>query len=382
MLRQQTLINEIRTRLDELESLLNLTTVPNQTVNEPPNFQLSDSILKMNGSVFKITTAQRIELCKFIANTTDQQINIKQFVEIIDQSRCGCYCLVKEIDRREKFLSEGENLYYDEMKNKYYSQCRMPCIPNNNNNCNRHTDVPKIEVSRMKILTNSSFNLIVDSIIKAYCMSHLPNEAPVDVPKKSSLIKAPVDVPKKPVPVEAPVAVPKKPVPVEAPVAVSPKQVQIDFPKKPVPVEVPKKPAPVKKNTVEVPKKPQTVVPINKAPVEASKVKENSDIESSSDSDSDSDSEVDMIVSKVRESLKPAPTEEESGSEEDSDDGMLDADEIHDEEGNIYYIDEAKSVIKLDDEGYGIRLGMLKEFKSGNIFYKNKSWKIDYFPKK
>ena len=25
---------------------------------------------------------------------------------------------------------------------------------------------------------------------------------------------------------------------------------------------------------------------------------------------------------------------------------------------------------------------MLKEFKSGTIFYKNKRWKIDYFPKK
>ena len=49
---------------------------------------------------------------------------------------------------------------------------------------------------------------------------------------------------------------------------------------------------------------------------------------------------------------------------------------------NTYYIDEAKSVIKLDEEGYGIRLGMLKEFKSGNLFYKNKRWKIEYFPKK
>jgi len=367
MSRQQTLINEIRTRLDELESLLNPTTVPNPTVIDPPNFQLSDSILKMNGTVFKITTAQRIELCKLITNTTDQQINIKRFVETIDQSRCGCYCLVKEIDRREKFLSEGENLYYDEIKNKYYSQCRMPCIPNNNNNCNRHTDAPNIDVSRMKILTNSSFNIIVDSIIKAYCMSHLPNEEPVESSKKPPLIKAPDTVP-------------KKQVPLEAPVAVSPKQVQIDFPKKAVPVEVPKKPASVKKNAVEVPKKPQTVVPINKSPVEASKVKDNSDIESSSDSDSDS--EVDMIVSKIRDSLKPAPTEEESGSEKDSDDGMLDADEIQDEEGNTYYIDEAKSVIKLDEEGYGVRLGMLKEFKSGNIFYKNKSWKIVYFPKK
>jgi hypothetical protein len=89
-----------------------------------------------------------------------------------------------------------------------------------------------------------------------------------------------------------------------------------------------------------------------------------------------------MIVSKVSESLKPTPTKESGSDHEDSDDCMLDADEIHDEEGNTYYIDEAKSVIKLDEEGYGERLGMLKEFKSGNIFYKNKHWKIEYFPKK
>ena len=354
MSRQQTLINEIRARLNELESLLNPTTPPTPTVVPPPNFQFSDSILKMNETAFKITSAQRIELCEFISTTTAQQINIKRFVETIDASRCGCYCLVKEIERREKFLTEGENLYYDEIKKKYYSQCRMPSIPNNNNNCNRHTDTPQIDVSRMKILTNPSYNLIVDSIIQNYCRSHLPNEALVP---------------------------PKKPAPFEAPVAVSPKQVQIDVPKKPAPIK-----APVKKTTVEPPKKLQTVVP--KAPVAVPKLKENSDIESSSNSEnessssSDSDSEVDMIVSKVRESLKPPPTDESGSDHEDSDDCMLDADEIQDEEGNTYYIDEAKSVIKLDEEGYGERLGMLKEFKSGNLFYKNKRWKIEYFPKK
>jgi hypothetical protein len=360
MSRVEILIKEIRMRLDEFESLLNPTTVPKPIANEPPNFQLSDSILKMNGTVFKITLAQRIELCKFISITTDQQINIKRFVETIDQSRCRCHCLVKEIDRREKFLTEGENLYYDEMKNKYYSQCRMPSIPNNNNFCNRHTDAPIIDISRMKILTNSSYNLTVDSIIQDYCRSHLPNEAPV-APPTQPVFKAPVATPIQPAPInKAPVEVPKK-----------------------APVATPKKPTPINKEPVATPKKP---VPAKKVPVEAPKLKENSDIESSSGSDS----EVDMIVSKVSESLK-APSDEsdsdhkdskDSEDSEDSDDCMLDADEIHDEEGNTYYIDEAKSVIKLDEEGYGERLGMLKEFKSGNLFYKNKRWKIEYFPKK
>ena len=330
MSREQILINEIRTRLNELESLLNPTTPPTPTVEEPKNFQFSDSILKMNGTVFKITPTQWIELCEFISTTPDQQINVKRFIEKIDPLRCRCYCLVKEIDRRKQFLTEGENLYYDEMKKKYYSQCRMPSIPNNNNYCNRHTTSEKIDISRMKILTNDTYNLIIDSIIKSYCMSHLPNETQVAPPKK-------------PVPVATPVAPPTQNSPAK---------------KEPVPS---KKPAPQKK-----------------APVNSPKLKENSDIESSSCSDSDS--EVDMIVSKVSESLKSTPTDE-SGSE-DSDDCMLDADEIHDEEGNTYYIDEAKSVIKLDEEGYGERLGMLKEFKSGNIFYKNKRWKIEYFPKK
>ena len=332
MSREQILINEIRTRLNELESLLNPTTPPTPTVEEPKNFQFSDSILKMNGTVFKITPAQWIELCEFISTTPDQQINVKRFIEKIDPVRCRCYCLVKEIDRRKQFLTEGENLYYDEMKKKYYSQCRMPSIPNNNNYCNRHTTSEKIDISRMKILTNDTYNLIIDSIIKSYCMSHLPNETQVAPPKK-------------PVPVATPVAPPTQNSPAK---------------KEPVPS---KKPAPQKK-----------------APVNSPKLKENSDIESSSCSDSDS--EVDMIVSKVSESLKSTPTEESGSEQEDSDDCMLDADEIHDEEGNTYYIDEAKSVIKLDEEGYGERLGMLKEFKSGNIFYKNKRWKIEYFPKK
>lgn len=349
MSRQQILINEIRERLNELESLLNPTTSPTPPVEEPPNFQLSDSILKMNESVFKITPAQRIDLCKFISTTKDTQINVKRFVEKIDPLRCNCYCLVKEIDRRNQFLKEGENLYYNEKK--YYSQCRMPSIPNNNNYCNRHTTSEKIDISRMKILTNDTYNLTIDSLIKSYCRSHLPNEALVALPTQPT----PIEVPTQPVIIEVPVK---------------------------EPVATPKKPAPTKKVPVAVPKKP---APAKKAPVEAPKLKDNSDVESSSNSENESssgsDSEVDMIVSKVSESLK-AP-EDESGSErEDSDDCMLDADEIHDEEGNTYYIDEAKSVIKLDEEGYGERFGMLKEFKSGNIFYKNKRWKIEYFPKK
>jgi hypothetical protein len=227
----------------------------------------------------------------------------------------------------------------------------------------------------MKILTNSSFNLTVDSIIQAYCRSHLPNETPVASLKQQSPVESPVAVSKKQVHIETPVAVSKKQVHIETPVAVSKKQVHIETPvavsKKQVHIETP----------VAVSKKPS---PINKGSVETPKLKENSDIESSSDSENESgsDSEVDMIVSKVRDSLKPAPSKESDSDHEDSDDCMLDADEIHDEEGNTYYIDEAKSVIKLDEEGYGIRLGMLKEFKSGNIFYKNKRWKIEYFPKK
>jgi hypothetical protein len=342
MSREQILINEIQTRLDELKSLFQ-TIPPTPTVEEPENFKFSDSILRMNDTVFKITPTQRIELCEFISRTEDKQINVKRFVEKIDPLRCNCYCLVKEIDRRNQFLKEGENLYYD--GKKYYSQCRMPSIPNNNNYCNRHTTSEKIDISRMKILTNDTFNLTLDSIIKTYCMSYLPVEAAPTQPAPAK--KEPVQPP-----TQAPVATQVAPSTKE-PDTVSKKSPEVSPPIK----KAQQKKAP--------PKKP------------APKLKENSDIESSSGSDS----EVDMIVSKVSESLK-AP-EDESGSEpEDSDDCMLDADEIHDEEGNTYYIDEAKSVIKLDEEGYGERLGMLKEFKSGNLFYKNKRWKIEYFPKK
>lgn len=337
MSREQILIKEIQTRLDELKSLFQ-TIPPTPTVEEPENFKFSDSILRMNDTVFKITPTQRIELCEFISRTEDQKINVKRFVEKIDPLRCNCYCLVKEIDRRNQFLKEGENLYYNEKK--YYSQCRMPSIPNNNNYCNRHTTSEKIDISRMKILTNDTFNLTLDSTIKTYCMSYLPVEATPTQPAPST--KEPVQSLTQPAPAK------------KEPDTVSKKSPEASPPIK----KAPQKKAP--------PKKP------------APKLKENSDIESSSGSDS----EVDMIVSKVSESLKSTPTDESGSEPEDSDDCMLDADEIHDEEGNTYYIDEAKSVIKLDEEGYGERLGMLKEFKSGNLFYKNKRWKIEYFPKK
>jgi len=185
----------------------------------------------------------------------------------------------------------------------------------------------------MKILTNDTYNLTLNSIIKTYCMSYLPVQPPTQpAPTKKEPVQPPTQL------------APTKKEPVASP---------------------PIKKAPQKKAP---PKKPSP------------KLKENSDIESSAGSNSDS--EVDMIVSKVSESLKPAPTAESGSEPEDSDDCMLDADEIHDEQGNTYYIDEAKSVIKLDEEGYGERLGILKEFKSGNLFYKNKRWKIKYFPKK
>ena len=367
MIRQRTLINEIRARLDELESLLNPATLPTPTVAEPQNFQFSDSILRMNETVFKITPAQRIELCEFISTTQETKINIKRFIDKEEPSRCICYCLVKEIERREKFLSEGENLYYDESKNKYYSQCRMPCIKDNNNNCNRHTASPQIDVSRMKILTNSSYNLSLDQSIKDYCKMYLFSSSESEAPTQPQTVPSPKAAPVVPSPKAAPIN--------KAPVAPATKAAPINK----APVSPATKAAPINK----APVSPATkAAPINKAPVAA----ENSDIESASDSEnessSSSDSEVDMIVSKVSESLKSPPTGESGSEQEDSDDCMLDADEIHDEEGNTYYIDEAKSVIKLDEEGYGERLGMLKEFKSGNIFYKNKRWKIEYFPKK
>jgi hypothetical protein len=219
----------------------------------------------------------------------------------------------------------------------------------------------------MKILTNSSYNLSLDQSIKDYCKMYLFSSSESEAPTQPQTVPSP-----KP----APVAPATKPAPVnKAPVAPATKAAPINK----APVSPATKAAPINK----APVSPATkAAPINKAPVAA----ENSDIESASDSEnessSSSDSEVDMIVSKVSESLKSPPTEESGSEQEDSDDCMLDADEIHDEEGNTYYIDEAKSVIKLDEEGYGERLGMLKEFKSGNIFYKNKRWKIEYFPKK
>ena len=336
------LIKEIRDRLNELESL-NHSSFPEITPDSVDistnSLRISDSCISLNATDFQISKSKLIELCNLIVNHIGSEINIKPFVETIDPNRCNSYCIVKEIPRREKFLKEDENLYYDYISSKkYYSQCRMPkdkC----NNYCARHTGITQTDVSNMKILTDSKYILLLDISVKEYCKMYLSRLTPISVDS--------ID------PAVAIVA------------GSSVKKVSTSS---------------VKKVSASIVKK----VPV---PILPPKVKEPLSSESEVESDSDSSvSEVDMIVSKVSESLKPSvslsSSIESESDPEDSDDCMLDADEIHDEEGNTYYIDEAKSVIKLDNNGYGVRLGMLKEFKSGNLFYKNKRWKIDYFPKK
>jgi hypothetical protein len=357
MSRVSNLIKEIRDRLNELESLnhSSFQEITAASVDiSANNFRISDSLISFNKTDFQISKPKLIELCNLIVNHTGSEINIKPFVETIDPNRCNSYCIVKEIPRREKFLKEDENLYYDLLSKKYYSQCRMPkdkC----NNYCARHTGITQTDVSNMKILTDSKYILLLDILVKEYCKMYLSRLAPVSVDPTGSV--DPVD-------------------PVVAVAIVSGSSV------KKVSTSSVKK-----VSTSSVKKVSASIVKKVSAPILPSKAKEPLSSESEVESDSDSSvSEVDMIVSKVSESLKPSvslsPSSESESDPEDSDDCMLDADEIHDEDGKTYYIDESKSVIELDDDGYGVKIGILKELKSGSIFYKNKRWKIDYFPKK
>ena len=370
MSRVSNLIKEIRDRLNELE-LLNSSSVreiTSTTVDiSTNNFRISDSSISFNESDFQISKPKLIELCNLIVNHSGSEINIKSYVDIFDPNRCNSYCIVKEIPRREKFLKEDENLYYDLLSKKYYSQCRMPQDKGKSNYCARHTGITQTDVSNMKILTDSKYIVLLDASVKEYCKMYL----------SSSLIT---------------------PVPAPPP---APARVQIiksnTSPVSPV-SSILKKASSQATKTLK--KAHVAAAPKQKEPLSSESDSDStSEIEESEESEESEEldiSEVDMIVSKVIETLKPVPSpvpvpvpspspisESESGTDpEDSDDCMLDADEIHDEEGNTYYIDESKSVIKLDEDGYGVRLGMLKEFKSGNLFYKNKRWKIDYFPKK
>ena len=62
---------------------------------------------------------------------------------------------------------------------------------------------------------------------------------------------------------------------------------------------------------------------------------------------------------------------ESSESEEE-----LEADEIHDINGKVYYVDQNKTVIVLDKDGCGEKIGRLVENKKGTIFYQSKKWII------
>ena len=341
------LIEEIRDRLNELELLTNPSSFTEITHNVV-DISISDSSISLNKTDFQISKSKLIELCSLIVKDSNREINIKPFVETFDPNRCNCYCIVKEIPRRDKFLNEDENLYYDKSIKKYYSQCRMPKDKCNNNYCARHIGTNQIDVSNMKILTNSKYILLLDASVREYCKTYL----------STSLIT----------PVPAP-----PPAPALSQISA---RVQI---LKSTPSPASQVPSILKKASAQATKALKKAPAPAPAPTPKEKEQISSDSEAESDPSSET-SEVDMIVSKVIESLKPVP--ESDSDPEDSDDGMLDADEIHDEDGKTYYIDESKSVIELDEDGYGVRLGILKEFKSGSLFYKNKRWKIDYFPKK
>lgn len=72
-------------------------------------------------------------------------------------------------------------------------------------------------------------------------------------------------------------------------------------------------------------------------------------------------------------STDESENEKSSSSESEEE---LEADEIHDINGKVYYVDQNKTVIVLDEDGCGEKIGRLIENKKGTIFYQSKKWII------
>jgi len=72
-------------------------------------------------------------------------------------------------------------------------------------------------------------------------------------------------------------------------------------------------------------------------------------------------------------STDESENEKSSSSESEEE---LEADEIHDINGKVYYVDQNKTVIVLDEDGRGEKIGRLIENKKGTIFYQSKKWII------
>jgi hypothetical protein len=64
---------------------------------------------------------------------------------------------------------------------------------------------------------------------------------------------------------------------------------------------------------------------------------------------------------------------EKSSSESEEE---IETDEIHDIDGKVYYVDQNKRVMILDEDGGGEEIGRLIENKKGTIFYQSKKWII------
>ena len=81
-----------------------------------------------------------------------------------------------------------------------------------------------------------------------------------------------------------------------------------------------------------------------------------------------------LSESEDEKSTVESESEDEKSSSESEEE--LEADEIHDINGKVYYVDQNKTVIILDEDGCGEKIGRLIENKKGTIFYQSKKWII------
>jgi len=84
----------------------------------------------------------------------------------------------------------------------------------------------------------------------------------------------------------------------------------------------------------------------------------------------------DEKLSSESEDEKSTDESEDNKSSSSESEEEIETDEIHDIDGKVYYVDQNKTVIILDKDGCGEKIGRLIENKKGTIFYQSKKWII------
>ena len=325
-------LNEVKPKSSDPTMIIDIKSSSNGTITYITG---SDEITKT------ISKSELIDLCNAIqeakndsiislkcassASTTQQSLKKTKS----SKTECNYHYLIKDKTKRVDLLNKGFTIYVDN-KSKYYTKCRLSS-ESGSNNCNRHVDCSdNVDISRMTIILFENKYLISDKL-KMSCKLIIDNLSGSKEEYKN----------------DDDIIVNKLSISASSASSAS---------------------AASSASSASAASSASSASAASAAVVSVVSV-----VASAAALLSESDDEK---LSSESEDEKSTDESEDNKSSSSESEEEIETDEIHDIDGKVYYVDQNKTVIILDKDGCGEKIGRLIENKKGTIFYQSKKWII------